>query len=123
MGSAASLSESSETLNGAYFIDRDGDLVAYVLEYLRTGAVEFPDSIQRNNSKLKTKLIDPGIQVTPWQGHFSLHPFSIQHRAAMDSTRATTMEELMRCMEKRLNPVLGASSSLLNSCSRLCLVV
>ena len=35
-----------ETFNGAYFIDRDGDLFAYVLEYLRTGAVELTDSIK-----------------------------------------------------------------------------
>jgi hypothetical protein len=32
--------------NGAYFIDRDGDLFAYVLDYLRSGKLLLPENFK-----------------------------------------------------------------------------
>jgi len=54
----------SETLNGAYFIDRDGDMFSYVLEYLRTDTVELPDSIEvlKRLQKEADFFMLPGLQ-------------------------------------------------------------
>ncbi|CAE7217987.1 ravA [Symbiodinium natans] len=54
----------SATQNGAYFIDRDPDLFAYILEYLRDGAVELPSSSEplRRLEREASFFMLPGLE-------------------------------------------------------------